>query len=90
MALAQAGALARKTYREMTYGDHPFARIYPTEEMLRGFTVERVRGFYTKNLGARRAHLYVSGVYDAKAVERAVRRRLMPGRQVRPRRNARP
>jgi len=72
VALAQAGAVARKTFREMTYGDHPFARIYPTEEVLRGFTIERVRDFYTKNLGAQRAHLYVSGVYDAKAVERAV------------------
>ncbi len=72
VALAQAGVLARKQFREMTYGDHPFARLYPTEPMLRGFTIERVRDFYTKNLGAQRAHLYVSGVYDARAVEQAV------------------
>ena len=73
IALSAPGTQAQKKFREIIYGDHPFARLYPTEEMLRGFTVDRVRAFHQSNFGARRAHFYVSGVFDARAVERAVR-----------------
>jgi predicted Zn-dependent peptidase len=73
IALAQPGTLAQKTFREMTYGNHPFARTFPAENVLRAFTVARVRDFHTRNFGATRSHLYVSGVFDARAVERAVR-----------------
>jgi len=62
-----------KKFREIMYGSHPFARIYPPDSMLRAFTVERVRDFYTKNYTAKRAHLYISGVYDQGVVEKAVR-----------------
>ncbi len=73
MALAQPGTLAQKKYREMTYGSHPFARIFPEEPQLRAITVDRVRAFHAANYSAARAHLYVSGIYDARAVEKAVR-----------------
>lgn len=73
MALAQPGTLAQKKYREMTYGNHPFARIFPEEPQLRAITVDRVRAFHGANYSAARAHLYVSGIYDARAVEKAVR-----------------
>lgn len=73
IALSSPGALAQQTFRKILYGDHPFARLYPSEEMLRAFTVDRVRTFHGSNFGARRAHLYVSGVFDARAVEQAVR-----------------
>lgn len=73
MALAQPGTIAQKRFREIAYGDHPFARTYPPEAALRAFTVARVRDFHRRNFGAKRAHLYVSGVFDARAVERAVR-----------------
>ena len=73
IALSQPGTLAQKKFREITYGSHPFARTYPDERVLRAFTVARAREFHARNVGARRAHLYVSGVFDARAVERAVR-----------------
>jgi len=73
IALASAGTLAQKRFREIMYGDHPFANVFPSEEMLRGFTVDRVREFHGKNLGARRARLYVGGVFDARSMERAIR-----------------
>jgi predicted Zn-dependent peptidase len=41
--------------------------------MLRGYSVDKVRAFYAKNVGAKRAHLYVSGIYDRHVVERAIR-----------------
>ena len=62
-----------KRFREVMYGNHPFARIYPPDSMLRSFTVQRVRDFHVKNYVANRAHMYVSGVYDEAAVEKAVR-----------------
>ena len=73
MALAQPGTLAQKKYREITYGSHPFARIFPAEAELRAITTDRVRAFHARNYSAARAHLYVSGIYDAGAVEKAVR-----------------
>jgi predicted Zn-dependent peptidase len=73
VALAEAGQQSRKLFREMTYGNHPFARIYPAEAMLRGYSVDKVRGFYARNVGAKRAHLYVSGIFDGRVVERAIR-----------------
>lgn len=73
MMLAQPGTLAQKRFREIAYGNHPFARVFPSEAMLRGYTVERVKDFHAKQFGARRSHLYVSGVFNARAVEQAVR-----------------
>lgn len=73
IALTQPGNIAFKKFREVMYGDHPFANIYPPEAMLRGFTAERVRAFHATNFSAQRAHLYVSGVYDQAAVEKAAR-----------------
>jgi predicted Zn-dependent peptidase len=73
IALSQPYNLARKKFREIMYGNHPFSHLYPPDSMLRGFTVERVHDFYAKNYTARRAHLYVSGVFDQGAVEKATR-----------------
>ncbi len=60
-------------FREVLHGDHPYGRIYPTEEMLRGYTIEQVRAFHDANWGAQRSHLFVAGVFDAAAVEAAIR-----------------
>ncbi|HEX6313688.1 MAG TPA: pitrilysin family protein [Gemmatimonadaceae bacterium] len=73
IALTSPGTLAQKRFREIMYGNHPFAHVFPPEEMLRGFTVARVRDFHTKNFGARRSRLYVSGVFNAAQVEQAIR-----------------
>lgn len=73
IALTSPGTLAQKEFREIMYGNHPFAHVFAPEEMLRGFTTERVRDFHGLNFGARRAHLYVSGVFDAGAAEAAIR-----------------
>lgn len=73
IALSSPGTLAQKRFREIMYGSHPFANVYPPEEMLRGFTVARVKDFHTRNFGAKRSRLYVSGVFNAAQVEQAVR-----------------
>ena len=73
VALASPGTLAQKRFREIMYGSHPFANVFPPEEMLRGFTVARVRDFHTRNFGARRSRLYVSGVFNSREMEQAIR-----------------
>jgi predicted Zn-dependent peptidase len=47
--------------------------MYPPEPMLQSYTTDKVRDFYTRNYGARRVLVYVSGVFDPAAVERTVR-----------------
>lgn len=73
IAKSQPQALAQEKFHQILYGDHAYGRLYPTEEMLEAYGIEQIRAFHAKNFGAGRAHLYVAGVYDAPAVERAVR-----------------
>jgi predicted Zn-dependent peptidase len=74
IAMTQPQPIALATFRETLYGDHPYGRLYPTEAQLKGYTLDQARGFWARNAGAQRAHLYVAGVFDAAAVERAIRR----------------
>jgi predicted Zn-dependent peptidase len=70
---SQPQPVAQEKFYQTLYGDHPYGRLFPTEPMLQGYTLEQVRDFYRSNYGAARAHLYVAGVFDQAAVERAVR-----------------
>jgi predicted Zn-dependent peptidase len=47
--------------------------MFPTADQLQGYTIQQVRDFYAANFGAARSHLYVSGRFDAAAMERAIR-----------------
>jgi zinc protease len=70
---SQPQPVAEEKFRAILYGDHPYGRLFPTEQSFKRLTLDQVRGFHRSNFGARRAHLYVTGVFDAAAVERAVR-----------------
>jgi predicted Zn-dependent peptidase len=72
----QPGMLALEQFESALYPDHPFGRTFPTEAMLNGYTVDEVRDFYAKTIGAARAHLYVAGKFDSAAVEKAAREAL--------------
>ncbi len=74
IARSQPQPLAQEKFRAVLYGDHPYGRLFPTEAMLQSFSLSDVRGFYDKNYGAARSHLYVVGHYDDRAVEAAVRK----------------
>ena len=55
------------------YGaDTPYGRLFPTEEQAKSYTLADVQRFYRENFGARRAHLYVTGQFDAPAVKAAI------------------
>ncbi len=61
-------SLANEAFRKVLFPNHPYGRVFPTEEMLRGYTIEDARKFYQANFGAARTHLYVSGQFDPKVL----------------------
>jgi predicted Zn-dependent peptidase len=66
---ARAGeALAR-----LVFGDHPFGRTLPADGQLAAYGIDDLRGFYGRNFGARRTHVYVAGRFDRPALEAALR-----------------
>ena len=74
VALTQPQQIAMQKFRAVMYGDHPYGRVFPTEEMVKGFTPDQVRGFYKQSYGAGRSRLYVVGRFDAAPVEAAIRK----------------
>ena len=59
-------SIAAGAIRGLTYGDHPYGRLFPTEAMLAGYTLDEVRRVPQGLTSApRRARLYVAGVFDA-------------------------
>lgn len=73
IARSQPQQLTLEKFREILYPEHPYGRVFPTADMIQGYTIGQVQGFYRDNFGADRADLYVSGRFDADAVETAVR-----------------
>jgi zinc protease len=74
IAKSQPRPIAQEKFRAVLYGDHPYGRLFPTEAMLQGYTAAQIRGFWEKNYGAARSHLYVVGRFDDAAVEAAARK----------------
>ena len=66
-------AIAQEKFAQLLYGEHPYGRVFPTEASLKGYTLEQVRTFHRNHYGASRARLYVAGVFDAAAVEAAIK-----------------
>lgn len=75
VALSQPGTLADVALARTVYGpDHPYGRIIPSKAQLAGYTIADVKGFHTSQFGAKRAHLYIAGKFDAATVKAAVAR----------------
>jgi predicted Zn-dependent peptidase len=73
IARSQPQSLALERFRAVLYPDHPHGRVFPSEEMIRAYTIEQVRDFHERSFGAARSHLFVVGVFDEDAMEAAVR-----------------
>lgn len=71
---SQPGQLALEKFRAVMYPDHSYGRVFPTEEMIKGYTLAQVQAFHTSAYAAGRARLYVVGRFDAAAAEAAVRK----------------
>ena len=73
IATTRPQVMAQERFAAQLYPDHPYGRVLPTEDALKGYSAAQVRDFYTHNVGAVRAHLYVVGLFNSAAVEQAVR-----------------
>ncbi len=74
IARSQPQPLAQEKFLQVLYPNQPYGRVFPTEAMVQGYTLEQARAFWQQHFGAARSHLYVSGRFDRAAVEAAVRR----------------
>jgi zinc protease len=68
----QPQSLALERFRKTVYGEHPYGRVFPTEQALEGYTMAQVRKFYADNFGAQRTRIYVAGQFDATAMKTAI------------------
>jgi len=69
----QPQSLALEEFRRMMYPNHPFGRVFPTQEMLEKYSIDDVRRFYKENFGAQRSAIYIVGKFDPKGMEAVVR-----------------
>ncbi|HEX6134462.1 MAG TPA: pitrilysin family protein [Longimicrobiales bacterium] len=70
---SQPRSLAVEKFQGVLYPDHPYGRVFPTEEMISGYTIDQIRSFYDQHIGAARAHLFVVGRFDAQEMENVIR-----------------
>jgi len=73
IAKSRPQQIALEKFRSVMYPNHAYGRIFPTPEMIQGFTAAQVRAYYEASVGAARAHLYVAGRFDPAPMESAVR-----------------
>jgi predicted Zn-dependent peptidase len=69
---SQPGSIAQERFSKLLYADHPYGRIFPTEEMIKNFSIADVQKFYRDNFGAARTRIYVAGRFDAAAMRRSI------------------
>jgi zinc protease len=69
---SQPQPIAREQFVKELYPNHPYGRLFPTEQMIQGYTIEDVQKFYKDNFGAARTHVYVAGKFDSAAVKKAI------------------
>jgi predicted Zn-dependent peptidase len=74
VSLSQPQQIALQKFRAVMYGDHAYGRVFPTEAMVKSYTLEQARRFYQETYGAGRSRLYVVGRFDEAAVEAAIRK----------------
>jgi len=68
IAKSQPQQIALERFRATLYPGHPYGRLFPTAEMVQGYGIADLKGFYDKSFGAARSHLYVAGRFDEAAV----------------------
>lgn len=66
-------AQAQSQFFALMYPDHPYGRVFPTQEMIASFTQEKARQFYEDNFGAQRSVLYIVGKFNKHEAETAIR-----------------
>lgn len=62
----------REKFRQVVYKNSPYARFFPSPEMIDSYTGQMVKNFYDQNFGAKRSVLYIVGNFDGQAVDSAI------------------
>mgnify|MGYP003638924907 CR=1 FL=1 len=70
--LSRPQAQANSDFYAQLYPNHPYGRVYPTNEMIDSYTVEDIKQFYEGHFGTLRTTIYVAGNFDTKAAKEAV------------------
>jgi zinc protease len=65
--------LAQERFLALTYPGHPYGRLLPEPEQVKGYGRADVERFHAASFGASRAHLYVAGQFDPRRAEAAIR-----------------
>jgi len=73
VARSEPSSIASSTFSHALWGAHPYGRGLPSDADVAAYTLADVKGYVESNFGAARTHVYVAGLYDAAAVENAVR-----------------
>ena len=69
---SQPQSQAIESFNSIIFKDHPYGRIFPTQEMLNSYNIDMAKGFYDKNFGAKRSVIYVVGKFDEGAAQKAI------------------
>jgi len=64
VARSQPQTIANQEFLQAIYGDHPYGRPLPSDEMIDSHTLEDLRSFYEEEFGAKRATLYIVGKFN--------------------------
>ncbi len=72
--LSRPNAQASRDFYAEIYPDHPYGRIYPTDELINSYSVEDIKQFYNEHFGALRTTIYVAGNFDGKMVKETVKK----------------
>lgn len=70
---SQAQSQATEAFYQALYGTHPYANVLADEAKVQALTLADVQAYVDTNLVAKRSHLYVSGQFDEKQTEQAIR-----------------
>jgi zinc protease len=63
---------ATEKFRSILYKDHAYGRYFPTDAMIDAYTVDMVKSFYEKNLGAKRTVIYAAGKFDEETLAKSI------------------
>jgi predicted Zn-dependent peptidase len=72
VSLTRPQPQAMQEFYKTIYPDHPYGRVFPTDQMLDRYDINDVKSFYNDNFGAKRTTIYVAGMFDEEEVSGSI------------------
>jgi predicted Zn-dependent peptidase len=70
---SQPQTIANQEFQKAIYGDHPYGRELPSDELIDGHTISSIKAFFEEEIGAKRSTLYLVGKFNENEVREAVK-----------------